>query len=56
MIYEYYAASEGGGTLATPERLARRSPGTVGKPWPISQIRILDDDGTELPPGEVGTV
>ena len=27
-----------------------------GKPWPISEIVILDDDGNELPPGEIGTV
>jgi hypothetical protein len=27
----------------------------VGKAWPISEIKILDDDGNELPPGEVGT-
>src|SRR4030095_6261390 len=29
VIYEYYAASEGGGTLATPEDW-RKHPGTVG--------------------------
>jgi len=54
-IYEYYAASEGGGTLATPEQWLKK-PGTVGAPWPISQIRILDDQHQPLPPGAVGTV
>jgi len=54
-IFEYYAASEGGGTLATPADWAAK-PGTVGKPWPISEIRVLDDDGEPLPPGEPGTV
>ncbi len=54
-IYEYYAASEGGGTLATPEDWQKK-PGTVGKPWPISQIRIYDDDHNQLAPNEVGTV
>jgi long-chain acyl-CoA synthetase len=54
-IYEYYAASEGGGTLAIPtEWLAH--PGTVGRAWPVSEISILDDQGNALPPGEVGTV
>jgi long-chain acyl-CoA synthetase len=54
-VYEYYSASEGGGTLATPrEWLAK--PGTVGKAWPISEIRILDDDKRPLATGEVGTV
>ena len=54
-IYEYYAASEGGGTLATPQQWRER-PGTVGAPWPISTIQIRDDDGNELPAGEPGTV
>jgi len=54
-IYEYYAASEGGGTLATPtDWLAH--PGTVGKAWPISKLRIAKDDGTECAPREIGTV
>jgi long-chain acyl-CoA synthetase len=55
VIYEYYAATEGGGTLATPEDWLKK-PGTVGKPWPISEVVIFDDDGNRLPPGEVGTV
>ncbi|MCA9771043.1 MAG: acyl-CoA synthetase [Myxococcales bacterium] len=55
VIYEYYAASEGGGTLATPQDWLRY-PGTVGNPWPISEVKILDDDGNALAPGEVGTV
>ncbi|MGH2662314.1 MAG: acyl-CoA synthetase [Actinomycetota bacterium] len=55
VIYEYYAATEGGGTLATPEEW-KQKPGTVGKPWPISEIRILDDDGKPVSPNEPGTV
>jgi long-chain acyl-CoA synthetase len=54
-IYEYYSASEGGGTLATPAQWLQK-PGTVGKAWPISQIRILDDDRNPLPDGAIGTV
>lgn len=54
-IYEYYAASEGGGTLATPtDWLAH--PGTVGKAWPISKLKIAKDDGSDCAPREVGTV
>ncbi len=55
VIYEYYAATEGGGTLVTPEEWVKK-PGTVGKPWPISEVKIFDDEGNELPPNEVGTV
>ncbi|HEY8087491.1 MAG TPA: AMP-binding protein, partial [Polyangiaceae bacterium] len=54
-IYEYYAASEGGGTLATPQDWLKH-PGTVGNAWPISRLRIAREDGTECAPREVGTV
>jgi long-chain acyl-CoA synthetase len=55
VIYEYYAATEGGGTLVTPEQWLEK-PGTVGTPWPNSEIRILDDDGNDVAAGEPGTV
>ena len=54
-IYEYYAATEGGGTLVTAEQWLAK-PGTVGMPWPTSEISIFDDDGEDVPPGDVGTV
>jgi long-chain acyl-CoA synthetase len=54
-VWEYYAASEGGGTIASPEDWLDH-PGTVGKAWPISEVVILDDDGNQLPPGEIGTI
>jgi long-chain acyl-CoA synthetase len=54
-VYEYYAATEGGGTIATPaDWLAR--PGTVGKAWPVSELKIVDADGAECPTGEPGTI
>jgi long-chain acyl-CoA synthetase len=55
VIYEYYAASEGGGTLVTPEQWLQY-PGTVGTAWPTSEIRILDDEGNQKGVGEPGTV
>jgi long-chain acyl-CoA synthetase len=55
-IDEYYAASEGGGTLVTAEEWLAK-PGTVGKPWPISEIAIFDDDGNRInEPNVIGTV
>jgi long-chain acyl-CoA synthetase len=54
-IYEYYAATEGGGTIATPQDWLAR-PGTVGRPWPVSEIMIADERGEECPPGMPGTV
>ena len=54
-IFEYYAATEGGGTLVTPGEW-RRKPGTVGRAWPGAEIRIFDDAGADCPPGTPGTV
>jgi long-chain acyl-CoA synthetase len=55
VIYEYYGATEGGGTLARPDEWLRH-PGTVGRAWEGAEIRILDDEGKEKPTGEPGTV
>lgn len=55
VIYEYYGATEGGGTIATSEDWLKK-PGTVGKPWPGTEIRIFDDAGQRLPAGEPGNV
>ena len=54
-IWEYYAATEGGGTIASPADW-RAHPGTVGKAWPISELLIVDDEGTEVPAGAKGTI
>ncbi|MBO0770092.1 MAG: acyl-CoA synthetase [Actinobacteria bacterium] len=54
-VYEYYAATEGGGTIVTPQEWLAR-PGTVGRPWPVSEIMIAGDDGEQCPPGTPGTV
>jgi long-chain acyl-CoA synthetase len=55
VIYEFYAATEGGGTLVRPEEWLKR-PGTVGRPWPGAVVKVLDDDGRECAAGEAGTV
>jgi long-chain acyl-CoA synthetase len=54
-IYEYYAATEGGGTLVTPQE-GRKYPGTVGRAWANADIKIYDDDGNELGPNQIGTI
>lgn len=54
-IWEYYAATEGGGTIASPQDW-RAHPGTVGNAWPISELLIVDDDGAEVPVGTHGTI
>jgi long-chain acyl-CoA synthetase len=54
-IWEYYAATEGGGTIAAPQDW-RAHPGTVGKAWPITELLIVDEDGKEVPAGTPGTI
>jgi long-chain acyl-CoA synthetase len=55
VVYEYYAATEGGGTFVGPEDWLTK-PGTVGKPFHPELLKIYDADGNVLPPNEVGTV
>ena len=55
ILFEYYAATEANGStnISSEEWLTHR--GSVGRPLRCT-IHIVDDDGRELPPGEVGTV
>jgi long-chain acyl-CoA synthetase len=55
VIVEYYAATEGGGTLITAEQWLRK-PGSVGLPWPGSEVRVLDQARHEVAPGQRGLV
>ncbi len=55
IIYEYYGATEGGGSLVRPQEWLEH-PGTVGRAWPGCELKILDDDGNELPPNQPGTI
>ncbi|MEN3307617.1 MAG: long-chain acyl-CoA synthetase [Micromonosporaceae bacterium] len=55
VVTEYYAASEGGGTLITAEEWLRK-PGSVGRPWPGSTVQVLDEHGAPLPAGATGQV
>ena len=55
-LNEYYGMTEGGGTCVL---LAREHPGklhTVGRPAPGTDVRLIDEDGREVAPGEVGEV
>jgi long-chain acyl-CoA synthetase len=55
VLYEYYAGSEGNGsTMVRPDEWLAH-PGTVGRAL-VGVVHILADDGTELPPGEDGTI
>jgi fatty-acyl-CoA synthase len=54
VVFNLYGATETGiVTLAKPRDL-RHSPGTIGRAVAGTEIRLLDDTGREVAPGEVG--
>ncbi|WP_091566854.1 AMP-binding protein [Oryzisolibacter propanilivorax] len=55
ILMEYYAGSEGCGTTMINSAEWRQRPGSVGRPT-TGQLHIVDDDGQELPAGEIGQV
>ena len=55
VVYEYYAATEGTGTVVDSATWMQR-PGTVGKPVPDGWVIVGDEDANPLPSGEVGLV
>lgn len=54
-LFELYGFSEGFASIIGPEE-ARRHPGSVGKPVVGFDFRILDEDGREVPPGDIGEI
>jgi long-chain acyl-CoA synthetase len=56
VVCETYGSTEAGlVTYVTAQEWLQR-PGTVGRPFPGTAIRILGEDGRVLPPGEVGEI
>jgi long-chain acyl-CoA synthetase len=54
-VWEYYGMTEGAGTIISPDDW-RRKPGSVGRPWPGVDLKILDEEGNELAPGVPGLI
>jgi len=56
VLYEYYASSEGYGTSIGPQEWLAH-PGSVGRATADgATMKVLDDEGRELGPDEVGTL
>ena len=55
-LVEYYGMTEGGGTCILEAHLHTDKLHTVGRPAEGSDIRLIDEDGRELPPGAAGEV
>ena len=55
VLYEYYAGTEGNGFVACTSEEWLKRPGTVGRAL-VGELRIVDEAGGRLPPGETGTI
>lgn len=56
IINEYYGSTEVSAvTFCTAEEWLAH-PGSVGKPWPETDVRVIDAEGADLPTGEIGEV
>ncbi len=55
VVWETYGGMEGAATIAKPYRWLEK-PGTVGRAIAGTKVRILDPDGNDLPPNEIGNV
>jgi long-chain acyl-CoA synthetase len=55
VIWETYGGMEGAATIAKPYRWLEK-PGTVGRSVAGMKVKILDEDGNELPRGDIGHV
>jgi long-chain acyl-CoA synthetase len=56
IVVEFYGSSEGTGPVVCTSQEWMDRPGTVGKPAPILKASVVDDDGNDLLPGEIGTL
>jgi long-chain acyl-CoA synthetase len=54
-FHELYGASEGGATRISPQEWLEH-PGSVGRAWPGTEIRVLGDDGSAKHAGEDGII
>ncbi|HEY6624813.1 MAG TPA: AMP-binding protein [Acidimicrobiales bacterium] len=54
-VWELYGATEAMATIISPGEWLFK-PGSVGRPFPGLEVRIYDDDGRQVPAGEVGTI
>lgn len=55
VVWEYYGMTEGFATIISPDEWLRK-PGSVGRPMPGVELKILAEDGTEMPRNETGLV
>ena len=56
ILFEYYAGSEGGAGFYIRADEWLRKPGSVGKRPALMRVKIMDEEGNELPAGQAGLI
>jgi len=56
VINEYYGSTESGMVVSCTTAEWQSHPGTVGRAFPESIVRVVDDNGKEIGPGEIGEI
>jgi long-chain acyl-CoA synthetase len=56
VLHECYASSEAGVITSIDSHESLRKPGSAGRPVGVGALKILDREGRELPPGEIGLI
>lgn len=55
-LYEYYGMQESCTLVVSTPEDRRVRPDSVGRPIMFAEVRIVDDQGQDLPPGETGAI
>jgi fatty-acyl-CoA synthase len=54
-IYDVYGCTEAAPTISIlRDEESRQKPGSVGRPLPFVEVKVVDEEDRPLPPGEVG--
>jgi long-chain acyl-CoA synthetase len=56
IVFEYYAATEGGVNFTIDAQTWLQKPGSVGKTPSPENTRIVDDEGADVARGQIGTI
>lgn len=56
VVVEFYGSSEGTGPCVCTSQEWIDHPGTVGRPSPVLTVSVVDDNGNDVPVGEIGTL
>jgi len=55
-VYEYYGMQETGALVASTPEDRRRAPGSVGRAVLFADVKVVDDEGRDLPAGQTGEI